>query len=71
MSRHLQAVLKAETPQNQRDWKEEGLFDLCYRLLFKYGEAYIVKQFTHHLALFSFVCKCRKKDHDSALSHKY
>lgn len=39
MSRHLQAVLRAETPQNQRDWKEEGLFDLCYRLLFKYGEA--------------------------------
>ncbi|XP_024125276.1 prostacyclin synthase [Oryzias melastigma] len=37
MSRHLQAVLKAETPQNQRDWKEEGLFDLCYRLLFKAG----------------------------------
>ncbi|XP_068598324.1 prostacyclin synthase-like [Brachionichthys hirsutus] len=37
MSRHLQAVLKAEMPQNQKDWKEEGLFNLSYRLLFKVG----------------------------------
>ncbi|XP_040890709.1 prostacyclin synthase-like [Toxotes jaculatrix] len=37
MSRHLQALLKAEMPQNQKDWKEEGLFDFSYGLLFKAG----------------------------------
>ncbi|XP_041806514.1 prostacyclin synthase-like [Chelmon rostratus] len=36
-SRHLQALLKAEMPQNQKDWKEEGLFNLSYSLLFKAG----------------------------------
>ncbi|XP_076616787.1 prostacyclin synthase-like [Chaetodon auriga] len=36
-SRHLQALLKAEMPQNQKDWKEEGLFNLSYSLLFKVG----------------------------------
>ncbi|XP_069581336.1 prostacyclin synthase-like [Brachyistius frenatus] len=36
-SRHLQALLKAETPQNQKDWKEEGLFHFSYSLLFKAG----------------------------------
>lgn len=35
MSRHMQALLKAEMPQNQKDWKEEGLFNLSYSLLFK------------------------------------
>ncbi|KAM9760093.1 prostacyclin synthase-like [Menidia menidia] len=37
MGRHLQGLLKAELPQNQRDWKEEGLFNLCYGLLFRAG----------------------------------
>ncbi|KAM6928341.1 prostacyclin synthase-like [Xenentodon cancila] len=37
MSRHLQVLLKAEIPQNQQDWKEEGLFNLSYGLLFKAG----------------------------------
>ncbi|XP_037636087.1 prostacyclin synthase-like [Sebastes umbrosus] len=37
MSRHLQASLKAEMPQNQKDWKEEGLFNLSYSLLFQVG----------------------------------
>ncbi|XP_071349112.1 prostacyclin synthase-like [Trachinotus anak] len=37
VSRHLQALLKAEIPQNQKDWKEEGLFDFSYSLLFKAG----------------------------------
>ncbi|KAM3621571.1 uncharacterized protein V6R79_012942 [Siganus canaliculatus] len=37
MSRHLQALLKAKMPQNQKDWKEEGLFNLSYSLLFKAG----------------------------------
>ncbi|KAM9361675.1 prostacyclin synthase-like [Symphorus nematophorus] len=37
MSRHLQALLKAEMPQNQKDWKEQGLFNLSYSLLFKAG----------------------------------
>ncbi|XP_008287653.1 prostacyclin synthase-like [Stegastes partitus] len=37
MGRHLQVLLKAETPQNQKDWKEEGLFDFSYSLLFKAG----------------------------------
>nr|QQL94728.1 cytochrome P450 8a1a [Lateolabrax maculatus] len=36
-SRHLQALLKAEMPQNQKDWKEEGLFNFSYSLLFKAG----------------------------------
>lgn len=35
MSRHMKALLKAEMPQNQKDWKEEGLFNLSYSLLFK------------------------------------
>ncbi|KAK5872390.1 hypothetical protein PBY51_013100 [Eleginops maclovinus] len=37
MSRHLQASLKTEMPQNQKDWKEQGLFNLSYSLLFKAG----------------------------------
>ncbi|KAK9529061.1 hypothetical protein VZT92_013178 [Zoarces viviparus] len=37
MSRHLQASLKAEMTQNQKDWKEEGLFGFSYSLLFKAG----------------------------------
>uniref|UniRef100_A0A672ISF1 Prostacyclin synthase n=1 Tax=Salarias fasciatus TaxID=181472 RepID=A0A672ISF1_SALFA len=37
ISRHLRALLKAKTPTNQKDWKEEGLFHLCYSLLFKAG----------------------------------
>ncbi|KAI3370118.1 hypothetical protein L3Q82_024909, partial [Scortum barcoo] len=37
MSRHLQALLKAEMPQNQKDRKEEGLFNFSYSLLFKAG----------------------------------
>nr|XP_046239779.1 prostacyclin synthase-like [Scatophagus argus] len=37
LSRHLQALLKAEISQNQKDWKEEGLFHLSYSLLFKAG----------------------------------
>ncbi|XP_070693508.1 prostacyclin synthase-like [Pempheris klunzingeri] len=36
-SRHLQALLKAKMPQNQKDWKVEGLFDFSYSLLFKAG----------------------------------
>lgn len=35
MSRHMQEVLKAEMPQNQKDWKEDGLFNLTYSFLFK------------------------------------
>ncbi|KAF3689825.1 Prostacyclin synthase [Channa argus] len=37
MERNLKALLKAEMPQNQKDWKKEGLFDFSYRLLFKAG----------------------------------
>ncbi|CAK6955554.1 prostacyclin synthase-like [Scomber scombrus] len=37
MSRHLQALLKAEMPGNQKDWKEEGLFNFSYGTLFKAG----------------------------------
>ncbi|GAA6215802.1 prostacyclin synthase [Lates japonicus] len=37
MGRHLQALLKAKMPKNQKDWKEEGLFDFSYSLLFKAG----------------------------------
>ncbi|CAJ1050986.1 prostacyclin synthase-like [Xyrichtys novacula] len=37
MNRHLQVLLKAEMPQNQKDWKEEGLFNFSYSLLFKAG----------------------------------
>ncbi|XP_044205351.1 prostacyclin synthase-like [Thunnus albacares] len=37
MSRHLQALLKAEMPQNQKDQKEEGLFNFSYGVLFKAG----------------------------------
>lgn len=35
MSRHMLEVVKAEMPQNQKDWKEDGLFNLSYSLLFK------------------------------------
>ncbi|XP_029907045.1 prostacyclin synthase [Myripristis murdjan] len=35
--KHLWALLKAETLQNQTDWKEEGLFNFSYSLLFKLG----------------------------------
>ncbi|XP_030276987.1 prostacyclin synthase-like [Sparus aurata] len=37
MIRHLRALLKAEMPLNQKDWKDEGLFNLSYSLLFKAG----------------------------------
>ncbi|XP_035518025.1 prostacyclin synthase-like [Morone saxatilis] len=37
MGKHLQALLKAEMPQNQKDWKKEGLFNFAYSLLFKAG----------------------------------
>uniref|UniRef100_A0A3P8TIP8 Prostacyclin synthase n=1 Tax=Amphiprion percula TaxID=161767 RepID=A0A3P8TIP8_AMPPE len=37
MCRHLQSLLKADMPQNRKDWKEEGLFDFSYSLLFKAG----------------------------------
>ncbi|XP_003973292.2 prostacyclin synthase-like [Takifugu rubripes] len=37
MSRHMLEVAKAEMPQNQKDWKEDGLFNLSYSLLFKVG----------------------------------
>lgn len=42
MSRHLLALLKAETPQNQKHWKDEGLFNFSYGLLFKYARAHSV-----------------------------
>lgn len=35
VGRHLQALLKAKMPKNQKDWKEDGLFDFSYSLLFK------------------------------------
>lgn len=35
MSKHMQAVLNTDMPQNQKDWKEDGLFNLSYSLLFK------------------------------------
>ncbi|KAK2862158.1 hypothetical protein Q5P01_001691 [Channa striata] len=38
MERNLKALLKAEMPPNQKDWKKEGLFDFSYRLLFKAGK---------------------------------
>ncbi|XP_031613061.1 prostacyclin synthase-like [Oreochromis aureus] len=37
MSRNLQALMKAKTTQNQKDWKEEGLFNFSYSLLFRAG----------------------------------
>ncbi|XP_059185560.1 prostacyclin synthase-like [Centropristis striata] len=37
VSSHLQALLKAEMPKNRKDWKEEGLFNFSYSLLFKAG----------------------------------
>nr|XP_019942084.1 PREDICTED: prostacyclin synthase [Paralichthys olivaceus] len=37
MSRHLQALLKPETPLNQKHWKDEGLFNFSYSILFKAG----------------------------------
>lgn len=40
VNRHLGASLKAEMPQNQKDWKEEGLFDFSFRLLFKYDHTH-------------------------------
>lgn len=35
MSRHLEALLKAEMPPNQKYWKQTELFDFSYGLLFK------------------------------------
>lgn len=40
MGRHLQTLLKAKMPQNQKDWKQEGLFDFSYQLLFKYDKTH-------------------------------
>ncbi|KAG7494733.1 prostacyclin synthase [Solea senegalensis] len=37
MSRHLRALLTAEMPPNQKHWKDEGLFNFSYSLLFKAG----------------------------------
>ncbi|KAJ0068734.1 hypothetical protein NL108_010809, partial [Boleophthalmus pectinirostris] len=37
MGRHLYSLLKAELSVNQKDWKEEGLFNFSYGLLFKAG----------------------------------
>lgn len=37
MGRHLQRLLRAENALNQKDWKEEGLFNFSYSLLFKAG----------------------------------
>ncbi|XP_057702840.1 prostacyclin synthase-like [Corythoichthys intestinalis] len=37
MSRHLEAMLKAEIPLNQKYWKQKELFDFSYSLLFKAG----------------------------------
>ncbi|KAM9410292.1 prostacyclin synthase-like [Pholidichthys leucotaenia] len=37
MSRNLQTLLKAEMPQNQKDWKEDTLFNFSYSSLFKAG----------------------------------
>ncbi|XP_029007921.1 prostacyclin synthase-like isoform X2 [Betta splendens] len=37
VNRHLRALLQAEIPQNQKDWKDEGLFDFSFRILFKTG----------------------------------
>uniref|UniRef100_A0A7N8WY26 Prostacyclin synthase n=1 Tax=Mastacembelus armatus TaxID=205130 RepID=A0A7N8WY26_9TELE len=47
MSRHIQALLKAEMPPNQKDWKEKGLFDFSYSLLFN-STVYVVSV-THSL----------------------
>ncbi|KAJ0023161.1 hypothetical protein NQD34_003060 [Periophthalmus magnuspinnatus] len=37
MGRHLHNLVKAELSLNQKDWKEEGLFNFSYGLLFKAG----------------------------------
>ncbi|XP_019736977.1 prostacyclin synthase-like [Hippocampus comes] len=37
MSRHLEALLKAEMPPNQKYWKQTELFDFSYGVLFKAG----------------------------------
>ncbi|KAM9799719.1 prostacyclin synthase-like [Syngnathus typhle] len=37
MCRHLEALLKAEIPPNQKYWKQKELFDFSYGLLFKAG----------------------------------
>ncbi|XP_072308333.1 prostacyclin synthase-like [Eucyclogobius newberryi] len=37
MSRHLHNLLKAKLSGNQKDWKDEGLFNFSYGLLFKAG----------------------------------
>ncbi|CAG06814.1 unnamed protein product, partial [Tetraodon nigroviridis] len=37
VSKHMHNLLKTEMPQNQKDWKEDGLFNLSYSLLFKVG----------------------------------
>lgn len=41
MSRHLQTLLKAEIPENQKYWKEEGLFDFSFSVLFKYERVFL------------------------------
>lgn len=35
VGKNLRASLKAEMPGNQKDWKEEGLFSISYKVLFK------------------------------------
>ncbi|XP_053724734.1 prostacyclin synthase-like [Synchiropus splendidus] len=37
MRKHLRALLTAEMPENEKDWKEDGLFNFSYRVLFKAG----------------------------------
>ncbi|CAL9704666.1 unnamed protein product [Knipowitschia caucasica] len=37
IGRHLHNLMKAELSVNQKDWKEEGLFNFSYSLLFKAG----------------------------------
>lgn len=37
MTRHLQALLEAETPQNRTGWKTDRLFNFSYSLLFRAG----------------------------------
>ncbi|KAJ8259785.1 hypothetical protein GJAV_G00173440 [Gymnothorax javanicus] len=37
MEGNLQALLQSETPQDQGNWKQDGLFNFCYGLLFRAG----------------------------------
>ncbi|KAG5835757.1 prostacyclin synthase-like [Anguilla rostrata] len=37
MEGNLQALLQSETIQDQKNWKQDGLFNFCYSLLFRAG----------------------------------